>query len=241
VALKFREDPDLSFLKFAKHEDLKGLARLMTHDTDDETRWAQALLNDERYTTNQLDLRHAWQAIAAELQLFGGDSVINLVRGTGVPYREILSDVCGKLGVKIEAKDVATDEKTLMDVLVERFLAKASAAERATLMAALEKDSATRDLMTMAEFRRRLFADPKFAMLTSQILATVVSQGLLRGGALAIAEALGVRAITALVPGMAIVAAVVGMMTGPAYRITTCCVMQIAYMRLAFLNRDYYE
>jgi uncharacterized protein YaaW (UPF0174 family) len=236
VVLKFREDPDLSFLRFAKHEDLKSLARLMTHDTDDETRWAQALLEDERYKTNHNDLRLAWQAIAAELQLFGGDSVVNLVRGTGVPYREILTDVCGKLDVKIDAKDVATDEKALMDALVERFLAKASDAERATLMAA-------RDRMTAAEFRKRLFTDSKFAMLTSQILATVVSQGLLRGGAVAIAEAMGVRALTALVPGMAIAAApaVVSLMTGPAYRITTCCVMQIAYMRLVFLNRDHYE
>ena len=243
MALKFREDPDLAFLQFAKHEDLKSLARLMTHDSDNETRWAQALLSDKSYQVNQDDLRPAWQAIAAELQLFGGDSGVNLVRRTGVAYREILTDVCGKLQVKIDRKDVATDEKTLIDVLIERFLAKASDAERAALMVTLEKDTGTRHRMTTAEFRKRLFTDRRFALLASQILTTVVKQALLRGGALAAAEAIGGRALAALVPGMVLVLApsVVSLLTGPAYRITTCCVMQIAYMRLEFLNRDHYE
>ncbi|MBQ1425597.1 MAG: hypothetical protein IIZ03_01580, partial [Succinivibrionaceae bacterium] len=42
-----------------------------------------------------------WKRIAAEFQYFGGDSIVNTFRGSGVLYREILTDALDCLDSKI--------------------------------------------------------------------------------------------------------------------------------------------
>jgi uncharacterized protein YaaW (UPF0174 family) len=48
------------------------------------------------YRTEDDLYKNSWKAIAAEIQLFGGDTVANLFRGKGVMYREVLEDVAKK-------------------------------------------------------------------------------------------------------------------------------------------------
>ena len=63
--------------------------------------------------------------IAHEFQLYGGDSFANFFRGYGVPYREILMDVCDKKKVNYN-KNSSTERiemyliQKLMDDVLER-------------------------------------------------------------------------------------------------------------------------
>lgn len=127
MALKYREDPGLAVLALAGEEDLGRLADLLTYDeTDGEKRVAQALLDEPAFNEARAAgaLGRAWTLIAAELQVFGGDSVVNKFRGTGIHYAEILLDLAEHLGMKFgDAADVPARESALVhQLLVDRYL-----------------------------------------------------------------------------------------------------------------------
>lgn len=95
-----KEDRDLLFLQQAKNEDLKVLVDILTHDTDGEVRISERLTNTDAYLYCYPNcLNRMWKEIAGELQRFGGNTLMNLYRGKGVAYREIVEDVCRKMNV----------------------------------------------------------------------------------------------------------------------------------------------
>ena len=67
--------------------------------------------------------KNSWKAIAAEIQLFGGDTVVNLVRGKGVVYRELLEDVAKKTGVDFhkDTSDISLLEEKVLRTLFGRI------------------------------------------------------------------------------------------------------------------------
>ena len=75
------------------------------------------------YPTEEDLYKNSWKAIAAEIQLFGGDSVVNFVRRKGVLYREILEDVAGKTGVDFhkETSNINQIEEKLLLTLFGRI------------------------------------------------------------------------------------------------------------------------
>ncbi|WP_223857335.1 hypothetical protein [Acinetobacter seifertii] len=98
---KFREDPDLAFLQYSDFQDLKLLSNTLIADSEGTEQWTGGLKstlvkNMSMYSTEDDLYKNSWKAIAAEIQLFGGDTVVNLVRGKGVVYRELLEDVAKK-------------------------------------------------------------------------------------------------------------------------------------------------
>ena len=100
---KFREDPDLAFLQNCDTQDLKLLSNTLISDSEGIEQWTGSLKstlvkNIGMYSTEDDLYKNSWKAIAAEIQLFGGDTLVNLVRGKGVVYREILEDVAKKVG-----------------------------------------------------------------------------------------------------------------------------------------------
>lgn len=103
VESKFREDKDLAFLQYADWQDLKLLAEALIKDHSGTEQWTGQLKktlaqNIGMYKTSEAEAyQNSWKAIAAELQLFGGDTIANLTRRKGVLYEEILHDVAKKV------------------------------------------------------------------------------------------------------------------------------------------------
>jgi len=95
----YREDPDLEFLRYCDNDDLDVLHKYLTQDEDGYERLTEWLTYNERYKKYYPDHQKYWDLIAEELQLYGGNTVMNLARGKGIPYREILMDVCDKMDV----------------------------------------------------------------------------------------------------------------------------------------------
>ena len=123
---KFLKDKDLEFLEECSNEDLKVLADLLVYDKDNNPRYSETLSRTRLYKESYPNqLQKAWAEIAHEFQLYGGDSFANFFRGYGVPYREILMDVCDKKKVNYN-KNSSTEriemyliQKLMDDVLEE--------------------------------------------------------------------------------------------------------------------------
>ena len=94
---KYLEDPDVAFLPECSNEDLKTFADLLVYDKDDKLRITEELSKTRAYKEfYPKEMNKICKEIIHEFQLFGGDTVANKIRGCGIPYREILMDVCDK-------------------------------------------------------------------------------------------------------------------------------------------------
>lgn len=105
--MSIKVDLDLEFLKEVPNEGLKKLADILVYDIKDgEKRKTQKLANKLVFVNHYPDkLNCCVNEIIHELQLFGGDSIVNLFRRHGVSYREILTDVCDKLNIRYKKTD----------------------------------------------------------------------------------------------------------------------------------------
>ncbi|MGX3067349.1 DUF3944 domain-containing protein, partial [Ursidibacter arcticus] len=79
--MAYRYDPDLEFLGTCSSEELNDLVYLLTHDKDGETRFTESLTTNEKYKRYYPNHNLYWKEIAEEIQLFGGNSISNFVRG----------------------------------------------------------------------------------------------------------------------------------------------------------------
>ena len=112
---KFREDPDLAFLQHLDCKDLKLLAETLIKDVEGTEQWTGSLkktllANMKMYNTEEQLYKNSWKAIVAEIQLFGGDTFVNLVRRKGVLYAEILADVANKIDVDFHKQTTSIDQ-----------------------------------------------------------------------------------------------------------------------------------
>lgn len=255
MALKFREDKDLFVLALATHEDLKRLARVLTHDeSDGEKRRTQELLNDPSYreAVQNEDLRPAWKAIAAELQAYGGDSIANTVRSltkghTGVPYREVVVDICGHLKLKFKPSD---DIKSLEDqLIVGMILSQKDKFQTEDLMRIMEeaaKGSGLGDSLQknwrFDDLIARITTDVKISYLAALAAPAIASAALPFLARLSLPTVLAVvapRVGGALMPGLNVVAAAttLTLLTSPAFRVTLPAVFEVIRIRrLALLS-----
>ncbi len=116
IESKFREDKDLYFLQYANWQDLKILAEALIKDHSGTEQWTGQL---KKALTKSIDMypeseedayKNIWKAIAAELQLFGGDTITNLARRKGVLYEELLHDVAKKVGADFHKGTTSIEE-----------------------------------------------------------------------------------------------------------------------------------
>jgi uncharacterized protein YaaW (UPF0174 family) len=113
---RFRKDKDLAFLQHADWQDLKLLANCLIKDADGSEQWTGSLKktlvkNIQMYPdSEERAYKESWKAIAAELQLFGGDTLINLARRKGVPYNEILHDVAKRVEVDFHKESTSIEQ-----------------------------------------------------------------------------------------------------------------------------------
>lgn len=62
------------------------------------------------------------QTLTNEIQLMGGDSIVNKIRGNGVKYNEILRDISDEIGIKnIKEKSDFEIESMILDVMMNNF------------------------------------------------------------------------------------------------------------------------
>lgn len=240
-------DDDLKFLAKCHNDDLKVLTDYLTTDKDGKERITEGLTSTEAYKICYPDkLNDIWDDVAHELQLFGGNTLLNIFRGHGVPYREILIDVCKKMKVNFN-KDAKIEliEDSLLRKCLEDSIENMSAKDLQQLVLSMNIKTANYSKETMVAalqvaIRMGGFTSYKIAV----VVANAVCKALLGRGLTVVANA-------ALTRYMAIFAGPIGWLllsiwtaidiAGPAYRVTIPCCIQIAYMRRrSMMTREQY-
>lgn len=123
--MAYIHDADLEFLGECTDEQLRDLADILMKDKDGNLRYAEEITKSREYKIYEHRYSRYWKILAGELQLFGGNSIVNNIFrfGKGVKYDEILSDVLDKLEVSysksfnIIDKENALIEKIFTDIL----------------------------------------------------------------------------------------------------------------------------
>lgn len=237
-----REDADLDFLQRLASDELDALVRILTHDTDGKTRLTESLTGHALYKAHHPDHRQYWDLVAAEVQSFGANSISTLLRGgKGVPYREVLRDVCDRLSVDHD-KDGVTEaiERALLAKLVEDYLQKTPDEELQSMAQALGLQASqglrgpALSAAMLTAFQAGGFLSQRIVvMMMTSILKLLLGRGIQFAGSGVVMPMVGTWAGPI---GWALTGAwAVFDLSNPAYRVTVPAVLQIAAMRRQYL------
>lgn len=241
--MAYRFDPDLEFLGKINSNDLDGLVSTLTHDKNGEIRLTEELTMNALYKRHHPEHSKYWELIAAELQSFGGNTFATILRGgKGVPYREILTDVCDKLKVNYPAQaGVEIIEQNLMMKILTDALEKLSA-EEIKQMAEEAGVSNFQDLTRDAALAAFITVFRAGGFRSYQILVIVVNtvlKALIGRGLGFVATGTMMRTTSILMGPIGWV--ITGLWTSfdiasPAYRVTIPAVIQIIVLRQKLLQ-----
>ncbi|MCG7602075.1 DUF3944 domain-containing protein [Halomonas sp. McH1-25] len=245
MGIEYRPDDDLAFLQYCTEEDIFQLAEFIIYDKDGKERFASEIRADPDFKNlsgKPDQWRKSWKLVAGELQHFGGDSFVNLLRRKGVTYREILVDVCEKLKVKYSKKSSAYDiENLLIERLVELSWEKMSDAERQEALKTVDVTSFSGPAwhLILHMIRSRGMGSLAWSSWLAQSARLAFTPFALTNiGASGAAGFLVQRSVTSFAGPLALVALTVPKVTGAAYRVTVPAVIQIAYMRRKYEQKD---
>jgi len=242
MSITYREDPDLKFLQFCDNDDLEMLFKFLTTDKKKELRVTEELTAEARYEKCNGNYKEIWDLIAGELQLFGADTIASMFRGgKGVLYKEILKDVCDKLKVNYNNKsDVVKIEQNLLLKIVEDSLDKMDDEAKRKFA---EQFNLNVPNLSAATIMAALQIALKAGGFKGYMLATVVANALAKS---LLGRGLSLSLNAGFIRGLSILAGPIGialsillslpLFTGPAYRVTIPCVIQVAYMRQKHLG-----
>ncbi|HAZ75049.1 MAG TPA: DUF3944 domain-containing protein [Enterobacteriaceae bacterium] len=240
--MKFRTDKDLELLRYADNDMLDVLVNYLTKDKDGSERLTESLTGNEEFKAARGNYRQVWKLIGAELQHFGGDTFVNLFRGSGVLYREILTDVCKKLSVKTDfGADIVSIEQALLAKLFADSWEKMSEAERQAIRKQLKIDGSLTSGAALTAIISAIRLGGFMSYQVAMIVANAVAKALL-GRGLALAANAGLARIIGIFAGpvgIAITALLtIPAISGPAFRVTLPAVVQIAAMRQQLLKKE---
>ena len=231
-------DNDLIFLRNAENSDLKVLVDYLTKRKDGETRLTEELTmteNYKKYYPDQLQLMA--EDIAEELQLYGGNTFMNILRGHGVEYRELLIGVCKKMDVNFNKKaSIEMIEYNLLQKILLDSLENMSTEEMKKLLDEMNiPNQGFGKQAFIAALQMTIKRGGFTAYKIAVIVANAVSKALLGRG-------LTLASNAALTRWLSVFAGPIGWsvtaiwtaidIAGPAYRVTIPAVVQIAYMRI---------
>ena len=215
--MSYRYDNDLEFLGRCTNEELKELFDLLVYDPKDgEQRITSTLTYSEEYKKYGTDYSKYWRRIAEELQLYGGNTVVNnFIRfGSGVTYREILQDVAKTL--KVPFDKIASTEKieyVVLEKILSEIFARMSPKEVKKIFSDLSNDEIVSKIKNSAtDVNSAQLENLTFLLLNKGI--TRIIGGILAGPI-----------------GLLLNALIIADIAGPATRVTIPAVMLIATLR----------
>lgn len=236
--MAYRFDEDLEFLRDMQSKDLEVLVETLTKAN---TGRLSKQSGYKAHYPNRNHIRYV-DEIMEELQLFGGNTFVNLIRRQGVPYREILCDVCDKMKVNYNKKSsVSHIESELFSKILEKSIEQMDSKELEKLAKDAKIDTAKgfSKQAAIAAMQGAVKAGGFMSYQIALIVANAVAKQVLGRGLSIAANAGLTRAIGVFAGpiGWAITALwTAADIAGPAYRITLPAVIQVAFLRKRFLN-----
>lgn len=242
----YKLDVDLEFLHDMKSEELNELVEVLIKDKDGELRFAECITTHELYKTHFPNHNEYIELILEEIQTFGGNSFANMLRGGGVKYKEILCEVCDKMKVNYNKNSSTTRiEENLFMKILEDSIEKMTVEDLKELLDTL-------NLKTTNYTKNALMIGLQTAIkqggFKSYQIALIVANAVWKA---IFGKGLSFVANKTLTKYMSIFAgpigwAITGVWTaidvaGPAYRVTIPAVIQVAFLRQIYMNRELIE
>lgn len=241
----YRSDADLAFLKHCSNDDLELLVSILTKDPkDNQSRYSEELTTCKEFRKHYPNHNQYWECIAAELQTYGANTLVTkfIRQGQGVPYREILIDVCRRKKVNFNKNaSIEVIEMNLLLKMLEQSLSEMDQEQLNEFAKNMKMDliNPSRELIllsvqsaiTLSGFAAYIFATRTLAMLLRQI---------------------GMKApfvvYTSLTTAMGFLTGPIGWgitaswlasdFASPAFRVTVPACAIVAYMRQKYLNAE---
>lgn len=241
--MAYKLDEDLEFLQYCTNEQLNVLVETLRRDKDGNPRITETLTESELYKKFAPNHSMYWERIAEEIQTFGGNSLLNVFRGGGVKYKEILCDVCDKMNVNYNEKSAILQiEQNLLMKILEDAMKEMSEEELKEI--STELDLKTTNFTSQAVMTALQIAIKQSGFLAYKIaviVANAIAKALLGHGLKLATNATLTRTMSIFAGPIGWV--ITGLWTaidiaGPAYRITIPVSIQIAYLRQAYINKE---
>jgi uncharacterized protein YaaW (UPF0174 family) len=241
--MSYRLDEDLEFLQYCSDESLEDLVSILIKDTDGSERYTESLTDSDKYKEHYPKHSMYYEEISKELQTYGGHTIVNIFRGNGVLYKEILMDVCDKIKVNYNNKsDTHVIEENLLMKIFKDSLSNMSETN-------LKKLAEEMDLKTTSFTKEAIFASFQTifklggfksyqytVQIANLILKALIGRGLSFAGNTVLTRAASV--LTGPI-GMTITALwTVSDIAGPAYRVTSPAVIVISALRMQLKYKD---
>lgn len=230
-------DRDLiDVIQSAEESDLAILADFITDSNKGRVSLDSAIRAQIDTFKRSETLNKNCDLLIKEIQEFGGNSIINFIRGNGVEYEEIVKDVAEHMNVKVEAADGIEElEIKILLAMALKGMEKMSPEEQRDFLSKISGGKVT-------GLGPGAFAALQAAALaggfSTYMLATTVAHAVARR---LLGRGLAFATTGSLMRGISIFAGPLGWavtaiwtafdMASPAYRVTVPCVIQIAYMR----------
>ena len=236
--IKLRQDDEdlLPLLRKSTNDELDNLVGYITRKGGVSCQ----LKHTKAYKAHFPDHLSYVDEIAAEIQKFGGNTILNLMRkGKGANYKNIVCDVASRLKVKFDKQDdiEAIEQQILLKVL-ELSWEKMNSNEKEALLKGIMDDTGAANLS--GDFPKTLISAAVIAggAVVSYRLSLLIANAVAR---LTLERGATVAAGTLLSRWVSIFAGAVGLgitalwtvfdVAGPAFRVTVPCVLHIAMLR----------
>lgn len=238
--MPYLNDYDLQFLGNCSSEDLDPLFQIIVKKRNGEFRLTQKLTKNPSYQLYSPDHKQYWQEIAAELQLYGANTLASIFRyGKGVHYRKILNRVCKKIKLKVdENSSVQEIEKQLLIKILTDSVKKMNETEIAEIIQNL--DLQTTDF-TKQGLLLALQTAVKVGGFTPYQLAVIVTNSVFKS---IFGRGLSLVANASLTRAIGILSGPIGWtitgvwtiygLAGPAYRVIIPAVIMVSYLRIKY-------
>lgn len=247
--MAYRPDPDLEFLGKCSDQELNDLVNCLIYDKDGNARLTEELTMTNAYKAYSPRHSQYWQEIGAEIQCFGANSIATIFRGgKGVPYKEVLCDVCDKFKVKYDKKSntVEIEQALFLKVLADS-IEQLSPEERrafAEELGGIDLNDLTPQALTMVfqtVFRLGGFKSYQISvMIANAVAKAILGKGLTIAGNSTLTKTLSILTgpIGWTISGVWTAIDI----ASPAMRVTIPAVFEIALLRqrvMAKGTRDY--
>lgn len=242
--MAYRYDEDLEFLGKLSSEELSYLVDVLIKDPkNNEKRLTETLTTSDNFNKYGNDYARYWQDIAAELQTFGGNSFVNVFRGGGVCYREILCDVCDKQKVNYNKNSSTTQiEIYLLQKILDDMQTQLNEEQLKKLAKEFEIEYSQLKAQGLATVGMGIFKLGGFQSYVFTLRLINIIWRFLFGHGLKLVANATIARVLSIATGP-IGWAITGIWTaydiaGPAYRVTFPAILQIITLRQTHLNKQ---
>ena len=236
--MSYTYDADLEFLGQCSDEQLRELADILMKDEDGKLRYTEEITKTKEYKIYEHRYSRYWKILAGELQLFGGNSVVNNIFrfGRGVKYDEILNDVLDKINVPYnKSLNILTKEDKLIEKIFSDMLKNMPEEKKMELVKDMDlKVTGFGNQAIMAAVQAGIRAGGFLSYQITVIVANYIARLLLGRG-------LTLATNAALTKGLSLFIGPIGWVvtgvwtafdiTGPAMRVTLPACVIVAFLR----------